>query len=240
MLATLIDEPFDSEDWLFEVKWDGFRALAFVNHGDVKLESRNKTLFNPKFPTIVKELQKIQGSALFDGEIVAVDSKGKSHFQLIQNYKQEKATICYYVFDLLFKDGEDLRDLPLIERKKILKKYLTQLSLSAVRFSDHVQKDGKKFFKAATKENLEGIIGKKIMSSYESRRSPDWVKIKTSQRQEVVICGFTAPKGSREKFGALIAGLYNDKNELEYVGRVGGGFNSALLNEIHDRLKPSS
>lgn len=240
MLATLVDKSFDSEDWLFEVKWDGFRAQASVSKGKVKLQSRNKLSFNQKFPSIVDELEKIQGEVIFDGEIVVVDSKGKSQFQLIQNYKDpiKETNLCYYVFDILYKDGEDLRDLPLIKRKEILKKYLDQLSLPSIRYSDHIIRDGKAFFKAAVKEHLEGVIGKKISSVYQSKRSPDWVKIKTSLRQEVIICGFTEPKGSRKQFGALIAGVYDSKNKLKYAGHVGGGFDGTLLDEIYKRLQP--
>lgn len=237
MLATLIDEPFDSAEWLFEVKWDGFRALAFINQGKVHLKSRNGLSFNHKFPEIVEELNKTKGSVVLDGEIVALDSKGKSHFQLIQNYKQRGGTLCYYVFDLLYIDGKDLRDLPLIERKKLLKKFLNKYKFRAIRYSDHILGKGKKFFKAAMKKQLEGIIGKKAESVYQSRRSRDWVKVKTGARQEVVICGFTEPKGSRKNFGALIAGVY-DKQGLQYAGHVGGGFDETLLREIKKKLNP--
>lgn len=246
MLATLVKEPFDSEEWLFEVKWDGFRALAFIQDGKVALKSRNRLLFNQKFPPIYDSLKKIKGSAILDGEIVVVDSKGKSDFQLVQNYqkkiaaatKAHEGTLCYYVFDILYHDGRDLRALPLIERKEILKKFINQINLPLIRFSDHVLASGKSFFKAASKEHLEGIVGKKIASEYQSKRSADWVKIKTSLRQEVVVCGFTAPRGSRKQLGALIAGVYNDKQELEFAGRVGGGFTEKLLKETYDQLQP--
>lgn len=238
MLATLVDEPFDNVDWLFEVKWDGFRALAFVNKGKVELKSRNDLSFNHKFPLIVTALNKIEGSVIFDGEIVVVDSRGKSHFQLIQNYNELKEKLCYYVFDILYKDGEDLRDHPLIERKQILKKYILTLSSDVILYSDHIIGEGKKFFKAAAKEKLEGVIGKKQSSLYESKRSRDWVKIKTSLRQEVVICGFTEPRGSRTKLGALVVGIYNKKNELQFAGHVGGGFNEAALRTVHAVLLP--
>jgi bifunctional non-homologous end joining protein LigD len=239
MLATLVDGPFDDDDWLFEVKWDGFRALAFIQDKKVELKSRNKLNFNNKFPEIVEELKKIKSTVILDGEVVVIDAKGKSHFQLIQNYKsQQNNTLCYYVFDILYKDGTDLRDLPLIERKNILKKYLEQLSLPMIRYSDHVVAKGKAFFKAAVKENLEGIIGKKLSSTYKSKRSHDWVKIKSLSTQEIIICGFTEPRGSRQKFGALIAGVYDKKNELVYAGHVGGGFNDALLKSVYEKLKP--
>ncbi len=240
MLATLIDKPFDDEDWLFEVKWDGFRSLAFVDKGEVQLKSRNNLSFNNKFLEIIKELKKAKGSIILDGEIVVIDEKGKSHFQLIQNYSSNEINVlCYYVFDILFKDGADLRELPLIERKEILKKYLSELNSPLIRFSDHVIKSGKNLFKAALKEHLEGIIGKKIASCYESRRSKAWVKIKSHMTQEIIICGFTEPKGSRKKFGALIAGIYDKNKILRFAGHVGGGFDEAVLVEIYNKLKPN-
>lgn len=239
MLATLIDKPFNNEDWLFEVKWDGYRTLAFINKGQVQLKSRNKHLLNDKFPTIIANLKKIDNQVIFDGELVVLDSEGKSHFQLMQNYQREgKGTLYYYVFDLLYKDGQDLRQLPLIERKEILKKYLKDYSLPLIRYSDHIVKDGEAFFKEASKIRLEGIIGKEKESTYQSRRSKDWVKIKTTMRQEVVIGGFTAPRGSRKKLGALLVGVYDDLNALVYSGHVGGGFNAVLLKEVYEQLQP--
>jgi bifunctional non-homologous end joining protein LigD len=239
MLATLIDKPFDDTDWLFEIKWDGFRGLAFINNGKVQLKSRTKHLLNAQFPPISNQLEKIQGQAIFDGEIVVLDEEGKSHFQLIQNYQQDKkGALFYYVFDLLYKDGEDLRERPLIERKEILKKYLTDLALPLIRYSDHITNKGVDFFKEASKNHLEGIIGKKISSTYQSQRSHDWIKCKTSYRQEVVIGGFTAPKGSRKKFGALLVGVYDENKKLNYVGHVGGGFDATLLNAVYAKLKP--
>lgn len=237
MLATLVDEPFDDDEWLFEIKWDGLRALTFIKNGKVDIRSRNNLSFNNRFPLIIQDLVRIKNNVILDGELVALDDKGKSHFQLIQNYQREESSLCYYVFDLPFKDGEDLRDLPLIERKNLLKNFLEQLNLPYVQFTDHILKEGKSFFKLAAKEKLEGIIGKKITSTYESRRSPDWVKIKTHLRQEVIICGFTEPKGSRKKFGALIVGIFNKNKELTYVGHVGGGFDAYLLTQVYDELR---
>lgn len=238
MLATLVDEPFDSEDWLFEIKWDGFRTLAFINQDKVELKSRNNLSFNHKFPLVVNALKKCEHSLIFDGEIVIVDEKGRSNFQLMQNYKIGEGSLCYYVFDVLYKDGVDLRDRPLIERKELLKNCLAELDSPLICFSDHLIGKGKIFFKAAEEQNLEGIIGKKIDSEYQSRRSRDWIKIKTALRQEMVVCGFTEPRGSRKKFGALIAGIYDEKNELHYTGHVGGGFSERLLNEIYNQLIP--
>lgn len=239
MLATLVKQPFDDENWIFEIKFDGYRALAFIDHKHVQLKSRNNQLWNAKFPTIIASLEKINSQVIFDGELVVLDMKGKSHFQWMQNYqKQSKGNLYYYVFDLLYKDGKDLREFPLIERKALLKKYVNKLALPYVRFSQHLLGKGKVFFKHAVKAHLEGIIGKRALSTYQSRRSLDWVKIKNILRQEVVIGGFTQPKGSRTKFGALLVGVYNDQKELNFIGRVGGGFDTTVLQEVYRKLKP--
>lgn len=232
MLATLIDEPFDEKGWIFEIKWDGYRALASKN-GAVRLISRGKKSFNIRFPTLVQELRKLRGSFVIDGEIVILD-KGKSNFQKLQNYYKAKVgTPYFYVFDLLMLNGEDLRDEPLIERKRLLKQLVSRSK--HIRYSSHIETRGKAFFKAAEKKGLEGIIAKKRDSTYQSRRSRDWLKIKTKNRQEVVIGGFTEPKGSRKKFGALLIGVYS-KGKLHYIGHVGGGFNQQLLRDIHKDL----
>lgn len=237
MLCTLIKEPFSDKEWLFEVKWDGFRALAFIAK-NVVLKSRNNIVFT-QFSPIVKELQKIKEEVILDGEIVLLDEEGKSHFQLMQNYKtNQEGILAYYVFDILYLDGKDLRSLPLIQRKTILEKLLRKYKLNTVCYSDHILYDGKAFFKVIKKEKMEGIIGKKISSTYQSKRSRDWVKVKTSMRQEVVIGGFTEPKGARKRFGSLLVGIYNKKKELVYCGSVGGGFDRALLEEIYHQLKP--
>ncbi|MBA2728321.1 MAG: DNA ligase D [Parachlamydiaceae bacterium] len=239
MLATLVPEAFNGNEWLFEIKWDGYRGLAWLDAGKVKLMSRNELDLSAKFPSIIKELKKMPGQAIFDGELVVLDSEGKSQFQLMQNYqKTGKGALYYYVFDLLFKDGMDLRDLPLIERKEILKKTLSSVPLEFVRYSDHVMKSGNDFFKKAVQKHLEGVVGKSINSTYQSRRSRDWVKIKSSLRQEVVIGGFTDPRGSRKKFGALLVGIYGKDKKLQYSGHVGGGFTETLLQDTYDQLKP--
>jgi len=238
MLATLVNEPFNGEDWIFEVKWDGYRALTFIKEGRVQLKSRTDHLLNDKFAAIVHSLEKINGDVILDGELVVLDANGRSDFQLMQNYQQDgKGALFYYLFDILYKNGKDLRQLPLIERKEILKKYLEELALPLIRFSGHIANDGVAFFNEASKMHLEGVIGKKIASTYQSRRSRDWVKVKTILRQEVVIGGFTAPRGSRKKFGALLVGVY-DENQLLYAGHVGGGFDAVLLDEVYGRLEP--
>ncbi len=239
MLATLVSDAFDDEEWIFEIKWDGYRALAWVGQGNVQLKSRTNHLWNHAFPSIVKDLEKIQNQAILDGELVVVNSKGKSDFQLMQRYqKTGEGTLCYYVFDILYKDSEDLRGYPLSERKAILERFINHSHLPLIHFSDHLIGKGKKFFQQARKSSLEGVIGKKISSLYESKRSPNWVKIKAHLRQEVVIGGFTAPRGSRKYFGALLVGVYDKQHKLTYVGHVGGGFDRALLEEIYAELQP--
>lgn len=187
MLATLASEPFDGKEWIFEIKWDGYRALGSKNKS-ISLISRNQKSFNARFPSIVDELKKIPGKFILDGELVLLDEKGRSSFQLIQNYYKEKKGIpYYYVFDLLSWNGKDLRSLPLLKRKELLKKLLSQAKLKQILYSDHIEEKGKAFFKAAKKKELEGIIAKKKDSSYQFRRSKDWLKIKAVLRQETAI-----------------------------------------------------
>ncbi len=240
MLATLIEKPFNDEAWIFEIKWDGFRALAETKGNQVELYSRNFHSFNSRFPTIVEHLKQLNVDAIFDGEIVVLNKKGKPDFQRLQNIQQSlsnEENLYYYVFDLLYLKGRDLRSLPLIERKKNLAGLLTPHS-SSIRYLDHIETKGIPFFQACLKNDLEGIIGKRKKSAYLSgQRTKEWVKIKTHLRQEVVICGFTEPKGSRKTIGALIVGVYK-KNVLHFVGHVGGGFTVKTLDEIKKRLLP--
>jgi bifunctional non-homologous end joining protein LigD len=239
MLCTLIDRPFSHPEWIFEIKWDGYRALAFIDRREVTLKSRNNVLWNTHFSEIVTHLKKIKDSVILDGEIVVLDPKGKSQFQLLQNYyKERKGILVYCVFDLLYHNGKDLRHLPLFQRKKMLELLLTKASLPFVHYSSHVEEKGELFFKKAAQANLEGIIGKNRHSTYQSKRSRDWVKIKTKMRQEVIIGGFTKPRGSRSHFGALLVGVYNKKNQLKYCGRVGGGFSETLLKDVYQKLIP--
>ncbi len=238
MLATSVDKPFNDDNWLFEIKWDGYRSIAYINKGKVELKSRLFNILNSKFPAIADSLKKIPGQVILDGELVVVDREGKSDFQLMQNYqKTRKGNLFFYVFDLLYQDGQNLRERPLIERKEILQKLIQEISLPLIRMTKHITGKGIAFFNAAAKKGLEGIIGKKSSSTYQSRRSKDWVKIKTLQRQEVVIGGFTEPRGSRKKFGALLAGFYQE-GKLMYAGHVGGGFNQSLLDDVYKQLKP--
>ncbi len=238
MLAKLIEKPFDDKGWIFEIKWDGYRALAEKDR-DVHLVSRNHKLFQ-QFPTIIEELKKIPGKWILDGEIVILDKKGRSDFQLLQNYQRKKVhPPVYYVFDILFYQGKDLRHLPLMERRQLLKQLLKKARLKCVKFSDHIEEKGKAFFQLAKKKGLEGIMAKRKESLYRSSRTRDWLKIKTGMRQEVVIGGFTKPLGGRAYLGALLVGVYQ-KGKFVYAGHVGGGFDREALKEMYDRLKKIS
>ena len=236
MLATLVDEPFDREGWVFEVKWDGYRAIAEVDRDRVRLYSRNLKSFESKFVPIFRALRDLGHDAVLDGEIVAVDDQGRAQFQLLQNYQRTgRGDLVYYAFDLLYLDGRDLRDLPLIERKEALRRIVRDSPY--IRFSDHIETQGISFFKSAVEAGLEGIIGKDSSSLYrDGTRSASWVKIKSRQRQEVVIGGFTAPRGSRVDLGALVLGVF-EGGKLVYVGHAGGGFNDAGLADMRKRLE---
>lgn len=237
MLATLVDEAFNSKDWLFEIKWDGYRAVASVINGKINLYSRNNISFQEKYALIAEALKDFKNDVVIDGEIVALDEQGISRFQYLQNWqKYQQGELAYCVFDLLWVDGYNVMQLPLIERKKILQKIIPKNDV--IRYSDHIEEQGKEFFKIAQKQSLEGIMAKSKNSHYEiDTRSRNWLKIKTTARQEAVICGFTAARASRQYFGALILGIYND-DELVYAGHSGTGFNEKSLKETWDKLQP--
>lgn len=235
-LATLADEPFDNDEWLFEVKFDGYRALAGIKKNQVELTSRNGISFNQKYAEIVAALEAIDTDMILDGEIVVEDSKGKSHFQWLQNLDEnpKRGTLKLYVFDILYFQGYDLRALELIQRKKILKAVLPKLK--NIVYSEHTIGDGIKAFRTAEKKGGEGIIAKKITSKYHTaKRTKDWLKIKVEQQQEMVIGGFTEPSGSRVGIGALLCG-YHDGKELKYSGKVGSGYTQTILKDLRKKL----
>ena len=237
MLARLVKEPFDDPDWLFETKWDGYRASAEIHDGRAELYSRRGNSFNERYAPVVRALQSLRADAVLDGEVVAMDARGRSGFQLLQNYqKTGKGRLVYCVFDLLALDGRDLTSLPLLERKNLLKKLLPRRA--PLRYSDHILGKGKAALDAARRKQLEGIIAKKIRSPYRpGERTDEWLKIKTHMRQEAVIGGFTEPKGSRKHLGALVLGVY-EGDRLVYAGQMGGGFNRTSLKEMRERLEP--
>jgi bifunctional non-homologous end joining protein LigD len=237
MLATLVDEPFDNEDWLFEIKWDGYRAIGSLINGKTDLYSRNNISFKEKYPPVSEALKDFPGNVVVDGEIVSLDEHGFSRFQYLQNWgRDQQGTLAYYIFDLLWLDGYDLTSLPLVERKEILRQIIPENDV--IRLSDHVERNGKAFFDIAKKQGLEGIIAKNKNSRYEfDSRSKNWLKIKTAAQQEAIICGFTAPRHGRQYFGALILGVY-ENGELVYAGHSGSGFTDKTLKETWDKLRP--
>jgi bifunctional non-homologous end joining protein LigD len=236
MLATLIDAPFDSKDWVFENKWDGFRLVAKTERRSVTLYSRSGLIVSDNYKPIAEALEKVKKDAVIDGELVAVDEHGVSRFQLLQNALNTAANLQYCVFDIIFLDGEDLRSLPLLERKKRLKSILPKDPL--LTFSEHWPEHGKWLFKEAERNGLEGIMAKRAASRYLSgARSKDWLKIKTAKRQEAVIVGFTAPRRSRPRFGALVLAVREGKG-WRYAGHVGTGFSHAMLEELYAKMLP--
>ncbi len=237
MLATPVAEPFDHPDWIFEVKWDGYRAVAEIQDGSVSLYSRNGISFDKKFYPIADSLRKLGFEAVLDGEIVVVDDQGRPDFQALQHYQDSKGShLLYYVFDLLYFRGHDLMDIPLLRRKNLLKKILPPVP--KIRFSDHVWEEGVLFYNVAKEKGLEGIVAKHSQSLYEAgRRSRQWLKVKTRLTQEAVIAGFTEPGGSRKYFGALVVGVF-EGNELMFTGHLGGGFAEKDLKDISEKLAP--
>lgn len=236
MLATLINEPFDDENWIFEIKWDGYRAVAYCGDS-TELISRNLTPFTEKYFPVTEALRQWGIRAVLDGEIVAVNEKGLAEFQLLQNWQNTPARLQFFIFDILWLDGYDLTGLPLTERKRILKEVLPATD-DVIKYSDHVVGKGTEFFKAAVAQGLEGVMAKKASSVYQvNARTENWVKIKVNQRQEVIIAGYTAPRNTRKFFGSLLLGVY-DGDELVYIGHTGSGFNVKSLETIYRKLQP--
>jgi bifunctional non-homologous end joining protein LigD len=236
MLATLAGEPFDRKQWIFEIKWDGYRTIAFLESGRVRLRSRNQLNFDKKMAVLIPELEQIEHDTILDGEVVAVDEKGRASFQRLQNYfKTGEGRLIYYVFDLLHLDGYDVRGLTLLERKELLKKILPKSA--SIKFSAHVDEKGVAFFESARKQGLEGIIAKDGKSAYSTgKRTKDWLKIKAVNQQEATIVGFTEPRGSRKHMGAFILAVQKE-GEWEYVGHANAGASPVGLKDFHEKLR---
>ncbi len=241
MLATPVEKPFDSPEWLFEIKWDGYRAIAFIEDGKVRLVSRNQNDLTTQFSEL-RDLPKAvkARTAILDGEIVALDDAGRSSFSLMQQRTgirkggrrvagRADVPALYYAFDLIYFDGFDLRRVPLEERKQVLAGIIS--TSEVLRHSDHFDK-GVALFAAAKQQGLEGILAKKRSSHYEETRSHEWLKIKITQTVDCVVGGYTEPEGSREYFGSIVLGLYDKKGRLIHVGQGGTGFDQKMLKEI--------
>jgi bifunctional non-homologous end joining protein LigD len=237
MLAKDTDKPFSKHDWIYEIKWDGYRAIAELNKTDVKLYSRNGNSFLNTYPEVVEQLSRLGLKAILDGEIVVLNEDGNPDFQKLQHIDSNRHfPLLYYVFDLLELNGKKLYSLPLIERKRILAETLKDNPV--VKYSDHIEESGEDFFEVIKQRNLEGIMAKRKDSEYyPGRRTSDWLKIKHNQSDEAIIAGFTAPRGGRKYFGALVLGAMVN-GQLTYIGHTGSGFDSRLLKEISAKLEP--
>ena len=237
MLATLVDEPFDKEGWVYEVKWDGYRAVAYSNKGSVELASRNNKSFNEKFYPVCDAVKAWGINAVVDGEIVVVNEHGITNFNALQNWRSEAdGELLYYVFDLLWLDGRDITELPLIERRELLRSQMPDNSI--IRLSETFDATGTEFFALAQKIGLEGIMAKKADSQYlPGDRTTNWLKIKTSLRQEVVIGGFTRNEDTAKPFSSLLVGVY-DKGHLVYTGKIGTGFSIKSQKDMMAKLRP--
>ena len=238
MLAKETAEPFDDKDWLFEIKWDGYRAIAEKKKNHILLYSRNGLNFQPTYPVVVNQLKNIKADAVFDGEIVVLGEDGKPDFQFLQHYSEnQNRPIQYCVFDLLELNGKDTTSLPLIDRKELLKQIVPPDD-PVIKYSDHIIENGKSFLQVSKEKDLEGIMAKKIDSEYRpGKRTTDWLKIKNHKTLEVIIAGYTEPAGSRKYFGSLILAAKEGKHFV-YMGNAGTGFNQQSLKELYDLFQP--
>jgi bifunctional non-homologous end joining protein LigD len=237
-LCTLVRQAPEGDEWLHEIKFDGYRLMARVEDGDVRLLTRNGLDWSRKLPGLVDSLRALAAyEAVLDGELVALDERGRSSFQALQNAFSDgrAARLAYYAFDLLWLDGFDLRSWTLEDRKKILEGLIPEKS--RLRFSGHIRGRGPVFLRQACGQGLEGVVSKRADSPYAAGRGRSWVKSKCTLAQEFVIAGYTKPSGSRAEFGALLLGLYEESGKLRYAGRVGTGFDEALLRSLGARLK---
>lgn len=246
MLATLAEALPQGGEWIFEPKLDGIRALVYASSGEVKLYSRNHKPLDTAYPELVEALSlAVQGDAVLDGEIVAIDPKrGLSSFSLLQQRsglrdaaraRRTGVEVKIYLFDCLFYEGIDLTALPLIERKGVLRDVVWYDD--TILFTPHRTKGAAAMLRQACARGAEGVVAKRADSPYVSARSPDWLKIKCVNQQEFVIGGFTPPQGARERLGALLVGYY-EGDALRYAGKVGTGYDKHTLELLHKRLAP--
>lgn len=239
MMAKLEPKVFDDKDWIYERKLDGYRAIGYTGK-KARLISRNGIDFSHKYQKVLDELKEITDDAVLDGELVIEGKNGSSRFQDIQNYTKDAPglQLKYYVFDLLRLKGNDLRALELIKRKELLKALISPLNSESIIYNDHVEHKGSQLFKRAQKEGWEGIVGKDSKSYYNSgKRSDRWRKFKLQNSQEAIICGYTAPTGSRKHFGSLVLGI-NEANRIRYIGNCGTGFKESSIKELYADMHP--
>ncbi|HEX8594695.1 MAG TPA: non-homologous end-joining DNA ligase, partial [Pseudomonas sp.] len=240
-LATLVESAPDG-DWRYEIKFDGYRIMAKVNDGNVQLFTRNGHDWTHKLPRQAEAIAALGlESAWLDGEMVVANDEGVPDFQALQNAFEvgRSGNIVYYLFDLPYLNGMDLREVPVEQRRAALSKVLEASEDEILRFSEDFGEEPDALLNSACQMKMEGLIGKRVGSSYVSRRSGDWIKLKCKRRQEFVVVGFSEPKGARSKFGALLLGLHDaDSGDLRYAGKVGTGFNEATLTTIYGQLVP--
>ncbi|MFD2593957.1 DNA ligase D [Sphingobacterium griseoflavum] len=240
MLAVLSTGVSDDTDWIFEKKLDGFRALVEVTKKDVQIHSRNGVHFNKQFPSLAESLKAVDRTLILDGEIVAEDSKARSHFQLLQHGEPlpAKFKLRYYVFDLLMLDGNDLREFPFSARRDLLQRWFAKFAQPEIRLVPQLDGPAEKALQQAKRAGWEGIMAKQADSRYlAAKRSTFWRKLKVQQSQEAIIVGFTAPSGSRIGFGALVLAVFDDAGSLRHIGNVGTGFHDDQLADLMQKLK---
>ncbi len=239
MLASPSSEVFNDPNYIFELKYDGYRCIAHINSGEVTLQSRNGIRFNDRFPLVVNALEHIKHDAVLDGEIVYVNDKGIPQFQELQSYPetQSKGNLQYVVFDLLYLNGHSTTELPLLDRKSLLKDLIVDANHTLL-YCDHVEGMGKTLFEQSTKLGMEGIIAKKSDSTYHfGYRSEAWLKMKDTNSSEALICGYTLSDKPGRAFGSLILGMIHKEN-LIYVGNCGSGFSQKVLKDLHTKFEP--
>jgi bifunctional non-homologous end joining protein LigD len=237
MLASIADAPFNSEDWQFEIKWDGYRALSYLQNGKVQLRSRNNNPFDAKYVAVYNTLKQWPVNAVVDGEIIVLNEEGRADFKALQDWQlEERGELVYYVFDILWLDGINVMNLPLTERQEILRQIAPESNV--IRFSDSIDQYGIDFYNIAKENGLEGIIAKKKDAPYQTNyRTKTWLKIKVEQRHEAVICGYTKNKDTDRLFSSLLLARY-ENDEFTYIGQVGTGFNAAMQEVIMKKMKP--
>ena len=238
-LATLVKQAPPGEEWLHEIKFDGYRMVCRIEKGRARFISRNGKDWSDRFPELTACAAKLGATtALLDGEVVAIGPDGVTHFQMLQNIFQSGRTkeLVYYVFDILHLNGHDVRGLPLELRKEIARRVVARGRQRSIRYSDHLAGTGPEVFAGACRMHLEGIVSKRRDSPYRAGRGLNWLKVKCSHREEFVVGGFTPPGGSRAHFGAILVGYYQGK-KLVYAGRVGTGFDDRALAELHAKFQ---
>lgn len=238
MLAKETDKAFDDKDWLFEIKWDGYRAISEIRKDKILLYSRNGLNFQTTYPIVIKQLNILQEEVILDGEIVVLNEEGKPDFQFLQHYSEnQNRPIQYCVFDLLELNGKDTTSLPLSDRKELLKKIIPGDD-PVLKYSDHIIANGKNFFQVSKRNGLEGIMAKEMNSKYfPGKRTSEWLKIKNHKTEEAIIAGYTPPSGSRKYFGSIILAAKKE-DKFIYMGNAGTGFNQQSLKELYELFQP--